>query len=110
FHTHHCQGCVLSAGANVRDFPELPGLDAALELPPNIGIRGISHAAPERSFKNCAVVLYSRSLEDMIARPGHGPLRLDLRVPHLVLPMFARLSDYTVRLMPILCGQLAVPL
>jgi len=28
----------------------------------------------------------------------------------MVLTIFARLSDYTVRLMPILCGQLAVPL
>jgi len=28
----------------------------------------------------------------------------------MVLTMFARLGDYTVRLMPVLGGQLAVPL
>jgi hypothetical protein len=106
---HRC-GRVLPAGAKVRDFPELSGLDAALELPPNIGIRGISHAASERRFKYRAAVLYSRSLEDMIARPGHGPLRLHLPVLHPILPVFARLSDYTVRLMPKPGGQLAVPL
>ncbi len=46
----------------------------------------------------------------MIARPGHGPLRLHLWLRHLVLPMFARLCDDAVGLMPILRGQLAVPL
>jgi len=101
---------VLFADANVRDFAELPGLDPELELLSDSGVRGFSHAAPERCSKNRAVVPYSRSLEDMIARPGHGPLRLHLRLPRLVLPMFTRLGDYTVRLMPILCGQLAVPL
>ncbi len=53
---------------------------------------------------------HSRSLEDVIARPGHGPLRLHLRVLHPILPVFARLSDHAVRLMPILGGQLTVPL
>jgi integrase len=33
-HAHHCRGGVLSASANVRDFPELPGLDSVLELLP----------------------------------------------------------------------------
>jgi hypothetical protein len=94
----------------VRDFPELPSLDPALELLPDLGIRGFSHAAPERCFKDCAAVLYSRSLEDMIARPGHGPLRLHLRLPQMELTMFARLGDYEVRLMPVLGGKLAVPL
>jgi hypothetical protein len=86
------------------------GLDPALELPPNIGIRDISQPAPERCFKDRAAVFYSRSLEDMIARPGHGTLRLHLRVLHPILPMLARLGDDTVRLMPISGGQLAVPL
>jgi hypothetical protein len=94
----------------VGDFPELPGLDPALELLPDLGVRGFSQSAPERCFEDRAAVFYSRSLEDMIARPGHGPLRLDLRVPHLVLPMFARLSDHTVGLMAILGGQFAVSL
>jgi hypothetical protein len=94
----------------VRDFPELPGLNPALELQPDLGIGGFAHAAQQRCFKDRAAVLHSRSLEDMIARPGHGPLRLHLWLPHMVLTMFARESDYTVRLMSILCCKLAVPL
>ena len=94
----------------MRDFAELPGLDPALELLPDLGIGGFSHAAHQRCFKDRAAVLHSRSLEDMIARPGHGPLRLHLRLPQMELTMFARLGDYEVRLMPILCGKFAVPL
>ena len=45
----------------------------------------------------------------MIARPCHGPLRLNLWLRHLVLPVFARLCDDAIRLVPVLCGQLAVP-
>jgi hypothetical protein len=37
-------------------------------------------------------------------------LRLNLWLRHLVLPMVARLCHNAVRLMPLLCGQLAVPL
>jgi hypothetical protein len=109
-HTYHHGGCVLSASANVRDLAELAGLNPALELLSDSGIRGFSHAARQRCSKNRAVVFYSRSLEDMIARPSDGPLRLHLRVLNPKLPVFAGLGDYTVRLMPILCGQLAVPL
>jgi hypothetical protein len=70
----------LFVSANVRNSTELPSCDPALELLPDMGIRGFSHAARERRFQNRAAVLYSRSLEDMIARPGHGPLRLHLRL------------------------------
>ncbi len=109
-HANHRGGCVLPASTNVRDFAELPGLDPALELLPDLGIGGFSHAAHQRCFKDRAAVLHSRSLEDMIARPCHGLLRLNLWLRHLVLPMLARLCDDAVRLMPVLCGQLAVPL
>ena len=98
------------ASPSPRNFPELPGLDPALELLSDSGIRGFSHAARQRCFKDRAAVLYSRSLEDMIARPCHGLLRLNLRVLNPILPVVARLGDYAVRLMPILSGQLAVPL
>jgi len=94
----------------VRDFAEFAGLDPPLELLPDSGIRGISHAARQRRSNNRAVVFDSRSLEDMIARPGHGPLRLHLRLPQMVLTTFARLGDYEVRLMPALGSKLAVPL
>jgi hypothetical protein len=77
-HANHRGGGVLSASTNVRDFPELPGLDPALELLPDLGIRRLAHTAHQRSFKDGAAVLYSRSLEDMIARPCHGLLRLHL--------------------------------
>src|SRR5208282_6192775 len=109
-HAYHHGGCVLSARTNVRDLPELPGLDPALEFLPDLGIGGFSHAAHQRCFKDRAAVLHSRSLEDMIARPGHSLLRLHLWLPHLVLPTFARLYDDALRLIAILCGQLAVPL
>jgi hypothetical protein len=46
----------------------------------------------------------------MIARPCHGLLRLNLWLWHLVLAMLERLCDNAVRLMPVLCGQLAVAL
>ena len=55
------------------------------------------------------MILHSRSLKDMIARPGYGPLRLHLRVMHSMLPVLTRLDDYVVSLMPILRGQLPVP-
>src|SRR5580658_1781923 len=100
----------MSASTNVRDFAKLPGLDPALELVPDLGIGGFSHAAHQCCFKDRATVLHSRSLEDMIARPCHGLLRLNVCLRHLVLPMLARLGDDAVRLMPVLCGQLAVPL
>ena len=58
----------------MRDFPELPGLNPTLELLSDLGIRGFSHAAPERSFKDRAAVLDRQSLEDVTSRPGHGPL------------------------------------
>ena len=93
----------------MRNFPELPGLDPALELLPDFGIRGFSHTAHERRFKNRAAILHSRSLENMIACPGYGPLRLHLRVMHSMLPVLTRLGDYVVSLMPILLGQLPVP-
>jgi hypothetical protein len=94
----------------VRDFAELPGLDPALELLPDLGISSFSHAAHQRCFEDRAAVLHCRSLEDMIARPCHCLLRLNLRLRRLVLPMLTRLCDNAVRLMPVLCGQLAVPL
>jgi hypothetical protein len=94
----------------VPDFPELPGFDPAIELLPDLGMGGFSHAAHERCFKDRAAVLHSRSLEDMIARPCHGPLRLNVWLRHLVSPMLACLCDDAVRLVPVLCGQLAVPL
>ena len=109
-HANHHGGCVLSAGANVRDFPELPGLDPAFELLSDLGIGGFSHAAHQRCFKDHAAVLHSRSFENMIARPCHGLLRLNVRLRYLVLPMLARLCDDAVRLMPVLRSQLAVPL
>jgi hypothetical protein len=109
-HAYHRGGCVLLASTNVRDFPELPGLDPTLELLPDLGIGGFSHAAHQRYFKDRAAVQHSRSLEDMISRPGHGSLCLNLWLRHLVLLMLARLRDDAVRLMPVLGSQLAVPL
>jgi hypothetical protein len=109
-HAYHHGGCVLSASTNMRDFSELPDLNPALELLPDLGIGGFPYAAHQGCFNNRPLVLYSRPLEEMIARPGHGPLRLHLWLPHLVLPMLARLCDDAVRLMPVLCGQFAVPL
>ena len=96
--------------ARVRHFTELPSLDPSLELLSDSGICGFSHAARKRGFKDRAAVLHCPSLEDMIAGPSHGPLRLHLRVLHPILTMFARLGDYAVRLVPIPCRQLAVPL
>jgi hypothetical protein len=46
----------------------------------------------------------------MISRPCHGLFRLNLRLRHVALPMSVRLCDDAIRLMPVLCGQLAVPL
>jgi hypothetical protein len=43
-HAHHHGGCVLSTSANVRDFAQLPGLDPALELLPDLSVRCLSHA------------------------------------------------------------------
>ena len=94
----------------MRYFAELSGLNPALELLPDLGIGGFSHATYQRCFKDRAAVLHSRSLEDMIARPCHGLLRLNLWLRCLVLPMLARLCDDVVRLMPVRCGQLPVPL
>jgi hypothetical protein len=73
------------ASAHARDFAEFPGLDPALELLPDSGTGRFSHAAHQRCFKDRATVLHSRSLEDMIARPCHGLLRLNLWLRHLVL-------------------------
>ena len=47
-HAHHCGRRVSLASTNVRDFAELPLLDPALELPPELGIGGFSHAAHQR--------------------------------------------------------------
>jgi hypothetical protein len=98
------------ASSDVRHFPELPSFDPALELVPDLGIGGLPHAAHERRLKNGASVLYGGSLEHTIARPRYGPLSLHLRILQPILPVLARSGDYTVRLMSVLCGQVAVPL
>ena len=46
----------------------------------------------------------------MIAGVSHGPLRLSLRLLHSALAPFQRLRHDAVGLMPMLRGQLAVPL
>src|ERR1019366_7361629 len=77
---------------------ELARLHPALELLPDVRIRGFSHTAHERRFKNRAAILHSRSLENMIACPGYGPLRLYLRLLNPILPVFACLGDDVVSL------------
>ena len=46
----------------------------------------------------------------MIARVGHGLLHRLLGLLNMLLSVFARLRDNTIRLMAELCGQFAVPL
>jgi hypothetical protein len=74
----------------------------ALELLPNAGIRGLSHAALKRRSKYRAAVVQSASLVEMISRPGDGPLRLHLWFPHMELATLPRLSDNMVSLMSML--------
>jgi hypothetical protein len=93
----------------VWNFPKLTRLNSALEFLPNAGMRCFSHAARHCRLKNGAVVLYRRPLKDMIPRPRHCPLRVHLRLLHLILPEFPRLGDDSIRLVSILSGQFAVP-
>jgi hypothetical protein len=112
-HAQHRRGRVLRARPSALDGAELARLHPALELLPHLGRRGLPHAAVERRFQNVAPVLDRRSLENMIAGIGHGPLRrlvgfVDVPLS-LLLSMLPRLRYYLVGLMPVLCGQLPVP-
>jgi hypothetical protein len=99
----------LSICAPLGNFAEFACPDSTLELVLNRGIRGFSHSARQRSFKDRTPILNRRSLEDVIPRPGHRPARAHLRFSDLTLPVHPRLGDNSICLMHMLRGQFPVP-
>ncbi len=109
FQPNHLIGCELQVCAALCNFTEFARPHPTLELTLNGGMRGFSHATCKGGFKDRPTVLHSRSLKDMSPRPGHGPLRVRLRFPHLTLPVRPRLGHNAIGLVPILGSQFTVP-
>ena len=115
-HANHLSGGVhrRSApfdGANGNEFPTLHSLR---KLVPHLFIGCLRHAPADRRLQDAPLILYRRSLEDVIAGIGNGlsfgPELSLVRARCMNLGLFACLGDNAVRLMTVPCCQFAVPL
>ena len=89
---------------------ELALCRSSFELFPHLGGRRLPHAPVHRCLQDRSLILYSRSLEDVIAGVGYG-LLCGLRWIKLLPVLIGKRSrHHPIRLVAMLGGELTMPM
>src|SRR6202171_4412089 len=99
-----------SASLNRANGKKLSALDSLRKFMPHLFVGCLRHATADRRLQDASFILYGKALKDMIASIGNGLLLGRVRAGCVKLSMFVCLGYNAIRLMAVLCSQLAVPL